>query len=170
MPALFRIAPLALGLLPFLSHAQVQPAAAVGLEMPAPAAPAQGHFLAGAYVSGNYTPALATGTSGYAVQPYLRYVLGTGRRARPFVQYSFSPLRVQWAHGSVYSLYGPGGVEMPVNPGFAPLAAQNSAYARNAYGGLGAFSVGVPMQLGRSSVLLDLGSTMLSGLFPNVLR
>lgn len=167
MPAFRHLAPLALLALPFLSHAQVQSAGAVGLEVPALAAPSQGHLLAGAYVSGNYSPILATGVAGYAVQPYLRYVLGKGDRARPFVQYSLSPYWVQ-AYGSAAPLR-PGTEGQVLNPAFAPLGLRNApgtgyGYGYGSYGGLGSFSVGMPVRIGAGSMMVHVGGSVLSGL------
>ena len=89
-----RFAPLALVALPLFSQAQQRVSSAsaarqqrvssasaarqqrvssaVGLEIPASAAPASGHWLSGAYVTGSYSPVLAPGLAGYGVQPYLR--------------------------------------------------------------------------------------------------
>lgn len=170
MPSLSRLAPLALLLLPLLGRAQMPITKTVGLEIPASAPPKTGHFLTGAYVSGGYTPALATSSTGYTVQPYLRYLLGTGYRARPFVQYSFTPFRVQQEYGSTFSPVGLSGVELPSNPGFAPLLARNLPYPGTGYGGFGGPSVGIPVSVGRSSVLLELGGSALSGMFLNMLR
>ena len=160
-------APLALAFLPLLSQAQ-QPFGVVGLEMPAPAAPAQGHFLTGAYMVGAYTPLPTTTGYGYGVQPYLRYELGRGAngRPRPFVQYSFAPYRLQG--------YGAGTLSNPdaaaglVNPGFAPLAQRYAPfgygpYAGN-YGGVGSFSVGIPLRIGNGSAMLNIGGSVLGGL------
>ena len=170
MPNLSRVAPLALLLFPLLGRAQVPPTAAVGLEIPASAPPKTGHFLTGAYVASGYMPALATSSTGYIVQPYLRCVLGTGNRARPFVQYSFTPFRVQQGYGSTFPLCRPDWVELPSNPDFAPFMARNLAYSGMGYGGLGAFSVGIPMHTVRGSVLLDLGGSVLRSMFLNDLR
>jgi hypothetical protein len=81
------------------------------------------------------------------------------------VQYSFAPYRVP--------TYGAGqfaGVDagvLPANAGFAPLALRqspNGALPYGSYGGLGAFSVGIPMQIGRSSAMLNVGGALLQGL------
>ena len=168
MRNLFRFALLALVLLPFLSHAQAGATGALGLEIPAPAPPTKGHFLTGAYVVGNYTPLPNTTSYGYAMQPYLRYELGSsakGRR-RPFVQYSFAPYRLQ-GYGAG-TLYNPETAGLPVNPGFAPLAQRNApfGYGPNTsnYGGLGGFSVGIPMRIGNGSAMLNIGGSVLGGL------
>jgi hypothetical protein len=164
----YRLALLALLILPFHSRAQVQPGNALGLEVPAPTAPTQGHFLAGAYVSGNYSPVLAAGGVGYGVQPYLRYVLGSSsKRARPFVQYSLSPYWVQ-AYGSAAPL-SPGAEGQVANPAFAPLALRGApgygnGYGYGSYGGLGSFSVGLPVRLGSGSMMVHVGGSVLSGL------
>ncbi|GAB3875218.1 hypothetical protein GCM10028824_30060 [Hymenobacter segetis] len=160
----FRVAPLALVLLPLLSRAQAGSAAALGLEIPAPAPPSQGHFLAGAYVVGNYTPLPAT--AGYAMQPYLRYQLGSSPtgRPRPFVQYSFIPYRLQGPGAGM--LYNPDA--FPTNSGFAPLAQRPSPFGYGSpsnYGGLGAFSVGIPMQIGRGSAVLHIGGSLVESAF-----
>jgi hypothetical protein len=155
MAHFFRAAPLALVLLPLLGHAQANTAGMVGLEIPAPPPPMKGHFLTGAYVVGNYTP-----------QPYLRYQLGSSAkgRPRPFVQYSFIPYRLQGNGAGM--LYNPDG--LPLNPGFAPLAQRPAPFGgygnTSNYGGLGAFSVGIPMQIGRGSAVLNLGGDILTGL------
>jgi len=168
-PAL-RFALLALLLLPVPGHAQGPAAGAVGLEMPAPAAPSPGHFLTGAYVSGSYTPVLAAGGVGYAVQPYLRYVLGGAGRSRPFVQYSFSPYWAQ-AYGSAAALAGPGADGQFPNPAFAPLPLRGPA--GRGYGGYGnygnystlsSFSVGVPVRVGGGALLVHVGGSLLGGL------
>jgi hypothetical protein len=159
------IVPLALVLLPFLSQAQRRPMSAVGLETPAPRAPSQGHFLTGVYVSGGYTPVLTAGAPGYAIQPYLRYVLGPAAgRARPFVQYNLSPYWVQ-AYGSAAPLGGVGAEGQLANPAFAPLASQGAPAGAYGYGGsLGSFSVGMPVRVGGSSMLFHVGGGVLSGL------
>ncbi len=89
-----RIASFLLLLTPFAGHAQ---SSGIGLEIPAPAAPSKGRFLAGAYATGGYVPLAAPTAYGYGVQPYLRYQLGTSAtgRPRPFVQYTFAPYRLQ---------------------------------------------------------------------------
>ncbi|MDB5269354.1 MAG: hypothetical protein JWP58_2394 [Hymenobacter sp.] len=161
----FRVAPLALVLLPLLSRAQAGPGAAVGLEIPAPAPPTKGHFLAGAYVVGNYTPLPTKAGYGYGMQPYLRYQLGSSAkgRPRPFVQYSFVPYRLQGSGAGM--LYNPDG--LPLNSGFAPLAQRPAPFGYGSpsnYGGLGAFSVGIPMQIGRGSAVLNIGGELLKGM------
>ncbi len=159
--------------LPLLSHAQVRSTGAVGLEIPAPAPPRQGHFLTGAYVLGNYSPLPLPAGSGYAVQPFLRYQPGSSAtgRLRPFVQYNFPPYRVT-AYGTA-QLYGADGRGLPANVGFAPLASRygsNSSASFAGYGGLGAFSVGIPMQVGRNSAVLNLGSSVVEGLLWGLVR
>lgn len=166
MAALFRLAPLALLLLPSLSHAQAGTAGIIGLEIPAPAPARQGHFLTGTYVVGACSPLPIASGYGYGVQPYLRYQLGSGAtgRLRPYVQYSSAPYRMSYATGP---LYGPEGAGLPANPGFLPLAARTAPYGygpyASGYGGLGAFSVGIPMQIGRSSAVLSVGGAVLEG-------
>src|SRR6476646_5896299 len=113
MQTLIRLVPLALAALPYFSHAQMRTGNVVGLEIPASAVPASGHWLAGAYVSGSYTPVLAPGLAGYGVQPYLRYVLGSGQRARPFVQYSLAPYWVQPYGSAAPFASGDGGMGNP---------------------------------------------------------
>jgi hypothetical protein len=161
MNYLLRMFPLALLGLPFLSSAQVQSAGAVGLEVPAPALPRHGHFLTGAYVSASYTPRLAAGAAGYAVQPYLRYVLGNSGTARPFVQYSFAPYWVR-GYGPGAPLNGPGGAELPANAAFAPLPLRNPDGP--GYGSFGNFSLGVPLRLGASPVMLHVAGSVLGSL------
>ena len=168
MPSTLRFAPLALLLLPTLGHAQAGSTSAIGLEIPAPAPPSKGHFLTGAYVVGAYSPLPTTAGYGYGVQPYLRYQLGssaTGRR-RPFVQYSFAPYRVP-SYGAG-QFYGPDGAALAGNPGFAPLALRNAppygATPYRSYGGLGAFSVGIPMRIGNGSAMLNVGGSIAEGL------
>lgn len=156
----FRFAPLALILWPALSWAQLSPTGGLGLEYPAPAPPSQGHFLTGAYVSAGYTP-LPTAGAGYSVQPYLRYVLGEGRRARPFVQYTFVPFWVQRGYGSTAAL-GPGGVELPTTPGFAPVAPLNPAYNGSSLT-MSGLSVGVPVRVGGRSMMLNVAGNVLGG-------
>ena len=156
-----QILSVALVLLPLLSQAQSGTAGAVGLEIPAPAPPAQRHFLTGAYVVGNYTPLATASGYGYAVQPYLRYVLGTAGHARPFVQYSFAPYRLQ-AYGAG-RLYAADGAGLSANPVFAPLPLRSTSY--NGYGsGLGQLSLGVPVRVGGSPVMLHVAGNVLSGL------
>lgn len=173
MLPMLRLAPLVLTLLPLLSPAQTRPSAALGLEIPAPTPPTKGHFLAGAYVVGNYTP-LANSSSygyGYAMQPYLRYQLASSAtgRPRPFVQYSFVPYRLQGPGTGM--LYNPDA--FPTNPGFAPLAQRPAPFGYGStsnYGGLGAFSVGIPMKIGRSSAVLDIGGALLESAFMQSLQ
>ena len=157
--------------LPLLTQAQVLSTGGVGLEVPAPAAPRQGHFLAGAYGSGNYAPVLATGARGYAVQPYLRYVLGSGERARAFVQYNLSPYLVQ-AYGSAAPLAGPGARGRFANPLFAPLPLRGPAgYGYDSYGsGLGSLSIGVPVRVGGGSMMVHVAGSLVSGLLGGPLR
>ena len=163
----FRVAPLALVLLPFLSAAQTGAGAVVGLEIPAPAPPTKGHFLTGAYVVGNYTPLPTTAGYSYAMQPYLRYQLGSSAkgRPRPFIQYSFMPYRLQGNGAGM--LYNPDA--FPTNPGFAPLAQRAAPFGgygnTGNYGGLGAFSVGIPMQIGRGSAVLNIGGALVESAF-----
>lgn len=163
----FRVAPLALVLLPSLSNAQANQAGMVGLEIPAPAPPTKGHFLSGAYVVGNYTPLPTASGYGYAMQPYLRYQLGssTKGRPRPFVQYSFMPYRMQGNGAGM--LYTPD--DTLLNPGFAPLAQRPAPFGgygnTSNYGGLGAFSVGIPMQIGRGSAVLNIGGSLVESAF-----
>ena len=162
----FRLAPLALLLLPSLSHAQAGPAGTIGLEIPAPAPPSHGHFLTGTYVVGAYSPLPVGAGYGYGVQPYLRYQLGSSPtgRLRPFVQYSFASYRMP-AYGTS-PLYGPEGAGLPANPVFAPLATRNTPYGYGpygSYGGLGAFSVGIPMRIGNGSAMLNVGGDILAG-------
>jgi hypothetical protein len=166
MLATSRLALLTL-LLPALGHAQTGGVNTVGLEVPAPAAPGKGHFLTGTYVVGAYSPLPTTGGYGYGVQPFLRYQLGSGAggRLRPYVQYSFAPYRVPTYGAGQFAGFEAAGP--PANAGFAPLAVRNTPYgtlANGSYGGLGAFSVGIPMQLGRSSAVLNVGGTLLQGL------
>ncbi|SFQ76766.1 hypothetical protein [Hymenobacter arizonensis] len=151
-----------LSLLPTLSQAQTGATTAVGLEIPAPAPPSQGNFLTGAYVLGNYTPALATaGGMGYSVQPYLRYMVGPKARTRGFIQYSFAPYRLQAYNAD--PLYTPGGVALPANPGFAPLPMRGMQ--SNSFGnGMGQFSVGMPVRLGGSPVMLHVAGNALTNL------
>ena len=165
MTALLRIAPLALLACPARSHAQSGVVNAVGLEVPAPSS--RGHFLTGSYVVGAYSPLPASSGSGYGVQPFLRYQLGSraAGRARPYLQYSFLPYRVP-AYGAG-QLAGPDATGQHAHPGFAPLALRNAPYGSlpyGSYGGLGSFSVGIPMQLGRNSAMLNVGGAVLQGL------
>ena len=167
MKDFLRLAPLALVALPHFGHAQVRAGSAVGLEIPAPAPPSRGHFLSGAYFVGNYAPLPAASGLGYAMQPYLRYQLGSSAtgRLRPFVQYTFAPYRVA-ANGTA-QLYGADGWGLPANSGVAPLVSRYGFYGGSAYtgyGGLGAFSVGIPLQVGRSSAVLNLGGSVVGGL------
>ena len=164
MLCFFRVAPLALVLLPMLSQAQ---AGMVGLEIPAPAPPTRGHFLTGTYVVGNYT---ASGY-GYGVQPYLRYQLSSSAkgRSRPYLQYSFTSYRM--ASYATGPLYGPEGAGLPVTPGFAPLALPGTPYGSGScgYGGLGSFSVGIPMRIGNGSAMLNVGGSLVGGLLRSVI-
>lgn len=161
MPVAFRCAPLALVLWPALSWAQLSPSGGLGLEYPAPKPPSQGHFLTGAYVSVSYTPLPTAASAGYSVQPYLRYVLGEGKQARPFVQYTFVPFWVQRGYGSTAAL-GPGGVELPTNPGFAPVAPLNPAYNGSPFNSSG-LSVGMPVRVGGRSMMLNVAGNVLGG-------
>lgn len=167
MSGLLRFAPLALLALPTLSHAQAGATGAIGLEIPAPSPPAKGHFLTGAYAVGAYSPLPVASGYGYGVQPFLRYQLGSGTkgRLRPYVQYSFAPYRIQaYGPGSIYGADTP---FLPVNPGFAPLAPRNVPYGypyASGYGGLGAFSVGIPMHIGNGSAMLNVGGSIVGGL------
>lgn len=153
----------ALTLLPALALAQ-QPLATpgLGLEFPARASSGPGRFSSGAYVSGNYVLRPAAGVVGYAVQPYVRYLLGRPGRVQPFIQYNFAAYRVQ-AYGSLVPTYTPGGPELPANPSFAPLALRNPAYgAGQGLGGVGALSVGVPVRLGTgASMMLNVSGNVL---------
>ena len=167
MKTLLRFASLALAALPFLGHAQAGPTGVVGLEIPAPAPPARGHFLTGAYVVGNYTPLPTAAGYGYGVQPYLRYQLGSSAsgRPRPYVQYSFTSYRM--AAYATGPLYGPEGAGLSANSGFAPLGARNVPDGYNGYGnngGLGAFSVGIPMRIGNGSAVLSVGGSVVGSL------
>ncbi|MDO7850268.1 hypothetical protein [Hymenobacter convexus] len=167
MPTSSSIAALTLLLLPTLGHAQSGTTTTVGLEVPAPATPSKGHFLTGTYVVGAYSPLPATGSYGYGAQPFLRYQLGsrTAGKLRPYVQYTFAPYRLPtYGAGQLAGLDAAG---LPTNAGFAPLAARNAPLGMlpyGSYGGLGAFSVGIPMQVGRSSAVLNVGGTLLQGL------
>jgi hypothetical protein len=158
----YTAAAIALGLSPNLSQAQTGAMSAVGLEIPAPAPPSQGNFLTGAYVLGNYAPTLATTRGlGYSVQPYLRYMVGPKTRTRGFIQYSFAPYRMQGYN--IDPLYMPGGAALPANPGFAPLPMRGMQ--SNSFGsGLGQFSVGMPVRLGGSPVMLHVAGSALTGL------
>ena len=161
-----RVAPLALVLLPLLSQAQAGSAGMVGLEIPAPAPPTKGRFLTGTYAVGNYTPLPTTAGYGYDVQPYLRYQLGSSAkgRPRPFVQYSFVPYRLQGPGTGM--LYSPDA--FPTTAGFAPLAQRPSPFGYGSpsnYGGLGAFSVGIPLKIGRSSAVLDIAGSLVESAF-----
>lgn len=165
MKKLLQIAPLALVALPLFSHAQQSAGSAVGLELPASGAPARGHWLAGAYVTGSYSPVLAPGLAGYGVQPYLRYVLGRGERARPFVQYSLAPYWVQ-PYGSAAPFGGPDG--LAANPAFAPLGLRGpvpNSFGANGYGaGLGSISVGLPVRVGGGTMTVHVAGSLVSGL------
>ncbi|WP_426060567.1 hypothetical protein [Hymenobacter sp. B1770] len=151
-----------LGLSPALSQTQLSSTGAVGLEIPAPAPPSQGNFLTGAYVLGNYTPALATtGGMGYSVQPYVRYMVGPKARARGFIQYSFAPYQLQAYNAT--PLYAPDGLALPANPAFAPLPMRGMS--ANGFGSsLGQFSVGMPVRLGGSPVMLHVAGSALTNL------
>jgi hypothetical protein len=164
MPATLRFAPLALLLLPTLSHAQAGTGSAIGLEIPAPAPPSKGHFLTGAYVVGAYSPLPTTSGYGYGVQPFLRYQLGSSDkgRLRPYVQYSFQPYRMPTYGAGQF--YGADMTGLPANPGFAPLAVRNAPYSALPYGSLGAFSVGIPMRVGNGSAMLNVGGSIIGGL------
>ena len=172
MRTLLRFAPLALVALPLFGHAQLRASSAVGLEIPASPAPASGHWLTGAYVTGNYAPVLAPGLAGYGVQPYLRYVLGSGQRARPFVQYSFAPYQVRPPYGSAAPFGSTNGLFG--NLAFAPLASRNVPYGfhdgYDSYRSLGGFSVGVPTRIGRSPAVVTVGGSVLEGLLKAALR
>ena len=164
MKKLFRLAPLALVVLPLPGHAQRSANSAVGLEIPAPAPPAKGHFLTGTYVVSNYVPTAAG--YGYGVQPYLRYQLGSSAtgRLRPFVQYTFMPYRPQGFGPSPG--YEPGA--LPASGGFAPLGQQAvpTGYgSAGGYGGLGAFSVGILMRIGGGSAVLNIGGALVQNAF-----
>lgn len=165
MKTLIRIATLALVALPFFSHAQVRGGSAVGLEIPASPAPGSGHWLAGAYVSGSYAPVLAPGLAGYGVQPYLRYVLGHGERARPFVQYSLAPYWVQ-PYGSAAPFGSADG--RFANPAFSPLGMRGpvpNSFGYNGYGsGLGSVSVGLPVRVGGGTMTVHVAGSLVSGL------
>ena len=167
MKTLFRFAPLALVALPLFSHAQLRTSGAVGLEIPASPAPASGHWLAGAYVTGSYTPVLAPGLPGYGVQPYLRYVLGRGERARPFVQYNLAPYWVQ-AYGSAAPFGGAGADGRFANPVFTPLPLRGpvpNSFGYNGYGGgLGSVSVGLPVRVGAGTMTMHVAGSLVSGL------
>ena len=170
MTPLLRIAPLVL--LPFAGLAQGRPTATVGLEVPAPA-PVRGHFLTGAYAAGSYGPMLGPGGLGYAVQPFLRYQFGTSTTGRltPFLQYTFTPYRLP-AFGPG-ALYRPDGSGLPATAGFAPLAARNAPGSfgpPSGYGSLGAFSVGVPVHVGRTSAALNVGGSLVEGLLWGLVR
>ena len=167
MTSALRIAPLALVAFPFLSYAQTGAASAVGLAFPAPAPPSRGHFLTGTYVVGNYSPLATASGYGYGVQPYLRYQLGSSAsgRPRPYVQYSFTSYRM--AAYATGPLYGPEGAGLSANSGFAPLGARNVPDGYNGYGnngGLGAFSVGIPMRIGNGSAVLSVGGSVVGSL------
>lgn len=165
MKTLLRFALLALVALPLLSHAQLHTSSAVGLEIPAPPAPATGHWLAGTYVTGSYSPVLAPGLTGYGVQPYLRYVLGSGERTRPFVQYSLAPYWVRPYGGS--APFG-GADGRPGSPAFAPLPLRGpvpNSFGYNGYGGgLGSISVGVPVRVGGGTMTVHVAGSLVSGL------
>ena len=166
MKTLLRFAPLALVALPLFSHAQ-RTGTVVGLEIPASAPPASGHWLAGTYVTGSYTPVLAPGQAGYGMQPYLRYVLGRGERARPFVQYSLAPYWVR-AYGSA-APFGSAGTDGRFgNPLFSPLGMRGpvpNSFGYNGYGGgLGSVSVGLPVRVGGGTMTVHVAGSLVSGL------
>lgn len=166
------LGPLALAALPFLSFAQAGPTGLVGLELPAPAPPVRGHFLTGAYVMGSYTPLPTTASYGYGVQPFLRYQMGSSAsgRPRPYVQYTFTSYRM--ASYATGPLYGPEGAGLSASSGFAPLGARNVPAGYNSYGnygGLGAFSVGIPMRIGNGSAVLSVGGELVGGLLRGVI-
>lgn len=163
MKTLLRLAPLALLALPHFGHAQA--GSAVGLEIPAAAVPASGHWLAGAYVTGSYSPGLAPGLAGYGVQPYLRYVLGHGERARPFVQYSLAPYWVQPYGGA--APFG-GSEARAATPAFSPLGLLGpvpNGFGYNGYGGgLGSVSMGLPVRVGGGTMTVHVAGSLVSGL------
>ena len=165
MNPLLRPALLALTLLPALALAQ-RPLGTpgLGLEFPARATAGPGRFSSGAYVSGNFAARVAPGTGSYAVQPYVRYLLGRPGRVQPFIQYNFTAYRVQ-AYGSMVPVYTPGGAELPANPSFAPLGLQDP-YRSPTGNGLGVLSVGVPVRLGPagSRMMLNVSGNVLGGL------
>ena len=165
MKTLLRLAPLALVALPFIGHAQQRTGSAVGLEIPASPVPASGHWLAGAYVSGSYSPVLAPGLAGYGVQPYLRYVLGSGQRARPFLQYNLAPYWVQ-PYGSAAPFGSADG--RLANPAFAPLGLRGpvpNGFGYNGYGsGLGSVSVGLPVRVGSGTMTVHVAGSLVNGL------
>jgi hypothetical protein len=172
MPATLRLAPLALLLLPTPGHAQAGPTSTIGLEIPAPAPPSKGHFLSGVYVMGAFSPLPTSSGYGYGVLPFLRYQLGSGSkgRLRPYVQYNFLPYRMP-SYGAG-QFYGADMSSLPVNPGFAPLALRDSPYGAlpyGGYGGLGSFSVGIPMRVGNGSAMLNVGGELLGGLLKSVI-
>lgn len=167
MKPTFRLALLALLLVPAAGHAQVRTSSAMGLEVPASRPPASGHWLTGSYVSSSYAPMLAPGQMGYGVQPYLRYVLGRGERARPFVQYNLSPYWVRAYGGAAPfgTTEADGGFR---NPAFAPLPLRGplpNGFGYNGYGGgLGSVSVGVPVRVGTGAVIVHVAGSLVSGL------
>ena len=167
MKTLLQFAPLALVALPMFSHGQQRTGSAVGLEIPASTPPTRGHWLAGAYVTGSYTPVLAPGLPGYGVQPYLRYVLGQGERARPFVQYSLAPYWVR-AYGSAAPFGSAGADGRLGNPAFAPLGLRGPVpndFGYNGYGGgLGSVSVGMPLRVGGGTMTVHVAGSLVSGL------
>ena len=172
MAIVSRLTPLALALLFAFGHARAQSTAAIGLEVPAPAPPREGHLLTGAYVSGNYSPVLMPGGPGYAVQPYLRYVLGREGRARPYVQYNFAAYGVQ-AYGSAAPWGTPGSEGSSANPAFAPLPMRGAVagqHGYSGYGGLGGLSVGIPVQIARTPLMLNVGGNVLQMLTGGTLR
>ncbi|MBF9141489.1 hypothetical protein [Hymenobacter properus] len=166
MTSALRLSPLALLLLPLLGQAQTGATSSIGLELPAPAPPSRGHFLTGAYVVGTYSALPLSSSYGYGVQPFLRYQWGSGTSSRrPYVQYSFAPYRMPTYSAGQFA--GTDAAARPANAGFAPLAFRQAplgALPYGSYGGLGAFSVGIPMQIGRSSAVLNVTGTIVQGL------
>ena len=164
MKTLLRLAPLALAGLPLFSRAQQRTGSAVGLEIPAPTAPTGRHWLAGTYVTSSYSPVLAPGLAGYGVQPYLRYALGRGERARPFVQYNLAPYWVRANSGAV-PFGGAGADGGLANPAFAPLGLRGPVPNSFGYGGgLGSVSVGLPVRIGSGTMMVHVASSLVSGL------
>jgi hypothetical protein len=163
MTTILRLFPLALLLSPLPGHAQAGATSSIGLEVPAPAPPSRSHFLTGAYVVGTYSTLPLSSGYGYGVQPFLRYQLGSGTssRRRPYVQYSFAPYRMP-TYGA--GQFAGADASLPANAGFAPLALRQAPTGALPYGGLGAFSVGIPMQIGRSSAVLNVTGTIVQGL------
>ena len=100
------------------------------------------------------------------MQPYLRYVLGSGERTRAFVQYNLAPYLVQ-APGPAAPLAGPGAEARLANPSFAPLPLRGPlGYGgHDGYGGgLGNLSVGVPVRVGGGSMMMHVGGSLVGGL------